>query len=48
MTVKEVWEKQHYALMNFLSHLRISYLTIALIVLITPPAFYFQILQPCW
>ena len=48
VTVKEVWEKQHYALMNFLSHLRISYLTIALIVLITPPAFYFQILQPCW
>ena len=48
VTVKEVWEKQHYALMNFLSHLRISYLTIALITLILPPAFYFQILQPCW
>ena len=48
VTVKEVWEKQHYALMNFLSHLRIRYLTIALITLITPPAYYFQILQPCW
>ena len=48
LSFKEIWDKQHYALMNFLSHLRIRYLTIALITLILPPAFYFQILQPCW
>ena len=48
MTQKEIRTKQHNALMNFLSHLRVRWMTLALVVLIAPPAFYFQILLPCW
>ena len=48
MSVKEMHDRQYEALMHYLTHLHTRYLLLALLFLIAPPAFYFQIMLPCW